>query len=101
MKKPRARFSPPGKAVWEKKVPPRERRILKNGWLVRKNSRNRGNRLRWLAKADREGDSLMGANADKTKFSIRVDRKLLELADACIADGTARSRTGQKRSICT
>lgn len=36
----------------------------------------------------------MGANADKTKFSIRVDRQLLELADACIAGGTARSRTG-------
>ena len=64
LKKPLARFPPPGKVVREKKVPPREGRILKNGWLVRKNSRNRGNRLRWLAKADREGDSLMGVNAE-------------------------------------
>lgn len=35
----------------------------------------------------------MGANEDKTKFSIRVDTQLLELADAQIRDGTARSRT--------
>lgn len=35
----------------------------------------------------------MGANEDKTKFSIRVDTKLLELADSCIRDGTARNRT--------
>ena len=35
----------------------------------------------------------MGANEDKTKFSIRVDTKLLELADSCIRDGAARNRT--------
>ena len=35
----------------------------------------------------------MGANEDKTKFSIRVDTRLLELADSCIRDGTARNRT--------
>lgn len=35
----------------------------------------------------------MGANEDKSKFSIRVDTQLLELADARIRDGTARSRT--------
>ncbi len=35
----------------------------------------------------------MGANEDKAKFSIRVDTQLLELADSCIGDGAARSRT--------
>ncbi len=35
----------------------------------------------------------MGANADKTKFSIRVDTQLLELADSCIGNGAARNRT--------
>ena len=35
----------------------------------------------------------MGANEDKTKFSIRVDTKLLELADSCIGNGAARNRT--------
>lgn len=35
----------------------------------------------------------MGANGDKTKFSIRVDTQLLELADSCIGSGAARNRT--------
>ena len=35
----------------------------------------------------------MGANEDKTKFSIRVDTQLLELADSCIGNGAARNRT--------
>lgn len=35
----------------------------------------------------------MGANEDKTKFSIRVDTQLLELGDSCIRDGAARNRT--------
>ena len=43
----------------------------------------------------------MGQMRNKPKFSLWVDRQLLKLADACIADGIARSRTVQKRSICT
>lgn len=35
----------------------------------------------------------MSGNADKTKFSIRVDTGLLELADAYIQDSTVQSRT--------
>ena len=35
----------------------------------------------------------MGANEDKTKFSIWVDTQLLELADSCIGNGAARNRT--------
>ena len=35
----------------------------------------------------------MSGNADKTKFSIRVDTALLELADAYIRDSTVQSRT--------
>ena len=35
----------------------------------------------------------MGGNRDKTKFSIRVDTDLLELADAYIKDSTVKSRT--------
>lgn len=35
----------------------------------------------------------MSANADKTKFSIRVDTQLLELADAYIRDSTVQNRT--------
>ena len=43
-------------------------------------------------KLDRRGN-LMDANKDKTKYFIRVDTLLLELADARIRDGTARSCT--------
>lgn len=35
----------------------------------------------------------MSGNADKTKFSIRVDTELLELADAYIRDSTIQNRT--------
>ena len=35
----------------------------------------------------------MGGNADKTKFSIRVDTELVALADAYIKDSTVRDRT--------
>lgn len=35
----------------------------------------------------------MSGNADKTKFSIRVDTELLELADAYIRDSTVQNRT--------
>lgn len=35
----------------------------------------------------------MSGNADKTKFSIRVDTQLLELADAFIRDSTVQNRT--------
>ena len=35
----------------------------------------------------------MSGNADKTKFSIRVDTGLLELADSYIRDSTVQNRT--------
>lgn len=35
----------------------------------------------------------MSGNANKTKFSIRVDTELLELADAYIRDSTVQNRT--------
>ena len=35
----------------------------------------------------------MSGNAEKTKFSIRVDMDLVELADAYIRDGTVKNRT--------
>lgn len=35
----------------------------------------------------------MSGNAEKTKFSIRVDTELLELADAYIQDSTVQNRT--------
>ena len=35
----------------------------------------------------------MSGNADKTKFSIRVDTELLELADRYISDSTVQNRT--------
>lgn len=35
----------------------------------------------------------MSGNAEKTKFSIRVDTKLVELADAYIEDSTVKNRT--------
>lgn len=35
----------------------------------------------------------MSGNADKTKFSIRVDTELLELADAYIRNSTIQNRT--------
>lgn len=35
----------------------------------------------------------MSGNVDKTKFSIRVDTELLELADSYIADSTVQNRT--------
>lgn len=35
----------------------------------------------------------MSGNAYKTKFSIRVDTELLELADSYIADSTVQNRT--------
>lgn len=35
----------------------------------------------------------MSGNADKTKFSIRVDTELLGLADAYIQDSTVQNRT--------
>lgn len=35
----------------------------------------------------------MSGNAEKTKFSIRVDTELLELADAYIRDSTVQNRT--------
>lgn len=36
----------------------------------------------------------MSGNAEKTKFSIRVDTGLLELADAYIRDSAVQNRTG-------
>lgn len=41
----------------------------------------------------RGGRILMSGNAEKTKFSIRVDMDLVELADAYIRDGTVKNRT--------
>lgn len=41
---------------------------------------------------DRMG-GIMSGNAEKTKFSIRVDTDLVELADAYIADSTVKNRT--------
>lgn len=35
----------------------------------------------------------MSGNAEKTKFSIRVDTELVELADAYIRDSTVKNRT--------
>ena len=35
----------------------------------------------------------MSGNADKTKFSIRVDTELVALADSYIKDSTAKNRT--------
>lgn len=35
----------------------------------------------------------MSGNAEKTKFSIRIDTELLELADAYIRDSTVQNRT--------
>lgn len=35
----------------------------------------------------------MSGNAEKTKFSIRVDTKLVELADTYIEDSTVKNRT--------
>ena len=35
----------------------------------------------------------MSGNADKTKFSIRVDTELVALADAYIKDSTVKNRT--------
>lgn len=35
----------------------------------------------------------MSTNSDKTKFSIRVDTKLLELCDECVEKADALSRT--------
>lgn len=35
----------------------------------------------------------MGGNTEKTKFSIRVDTALLELADTYIRDSTVKNRT--------
>ena len=35
----------------------------------------------------------MSGNAEKTKFSIRVDTELVALADAYIKDSTVRNRT--------
>ena len=35
----------------------------------------------------------MSGNAEKTKFSIRVDTNLVELADAYIRDSTVKNRT--------
>lgn len=35
----------------------------------------------------------MGGNAEKTKFSIRVDRDLVELADTYIRSSTVKNRT--------
>ena len=35
----------------------------------------------------------MGGNAEKTKFSIRVDTDLVELADTYIRSSTVKNRT--------
>ena len=59
----------------------------------RRISRKRGfSGVAW-AERGRKKEDAMGANEDKTKFSIRVDTQLLELADSCIGSGAARNRT--------
>ena len=90
---PLARFTPPGKAVREKKMPPKDAGFLGIRWLGRENGRKRGDFRGGLGKTGRKREDAMGANEDKTKFSIRVDTQLLELADSCIRDGAARNRT--------
>ena len=35
----------------------------------------------------------MSGNADKSKFSVRIDTELVTLADAYVKDGTVQSRT--------
>lgn len=90
---PLARSTPPGKAVRERKMPPTDAGFRKIGWLGREISRKRERFRDGLGRAGRKKEGAMGANEDKTKFSIRVDTQLLELADSCIKDGTARNRT--------
>ena len=41
----------------------------------------------------------MSGNADKTKFSIRVDTELLKLADHYIADSTVQNRMDFKLAV--
>ena len=48
---------------------------------------------RWLGRKQREQEESMSGNTEKTKFSIRVDTELLELADAYIRDSTVQNRT--------
>ena len=86
---PLARFTPPGKAVREKKMPPKDAGFLEIRWLGKKIGRKKGRFRGGLGKRE----DAMGANEDKTKFSIRVDTQLLELADSCIGRGEARNRT--------
>lgn len=90
---PIAQFTPPGKAVREKKMPPRDGALPKIGWLDRENGRKTGKFRGGFQETGRKRRNAMGANEDKAKFSIRVDTQLLELADSCIGDGAARSRT--------
>jgi metal-responsive CopG/Arc/MetJ family transcriptional regulator len=47
----------------------------------------------WLAYQRQKKEKFMSGNADKTKFSIRVNTQLLELADAYIRDSTVQNRT--------
>lgn len=49
--------------------------------------------FRWLQEKPMEQEDAMSGNADKTKFSIRVDTPLVELADAYIKEGLQRNRT--------
>ena len=94
---PLARFTPPGKAVRERQMPPRDTGFQIIRWLDREISRKirrKGGFLRVAGgKQGRRKEDAMGANADKAKFSIRVDTQLLELADSCIGNGAARNRT--------
>ena len=56
-----------------------------------KKSEDIGGDFRWLQEKPAEQEDAMSGNADKTKFSIRVDTQLVELADAYIKEGLQRN----------
>ena len=71
LKSPLARFTPPGKAEQDCSSAPTDFSFPETA----------------------EQEDAMSGNADKTKFSIRVDTQLVELADAYIKEGLQRNRT--------
>ena len=89
---PLARFTPPGKAVRELHPAPGKFLLGNRGGWQGSLAGYWGEKQGGFDNTSRK-EALMGGNADKTKFSIRVDTELVALADAYIKDSTVRNRT--------
>ena len=85
-----ARFTPPGKAVRGILLSTHKMVFQKSRWLGGESGRL-FRKMTGGFGINGGKEAFMSGNAEKTKFSIRVDTELIALADAYIKDSTVRT----------